>query len=84
MTRETPPLHISIRGVDKTATRMTELARMIGDAEYGTTFVNEAKTAQISEFYDLNGNLIKRITDNLLFYQVNAEYVKKYEQMILV
>ena len=63
---------------------MTELARMIGDAEYGTIFVNEAKTAQISEFYDLNGNLIKRVIDNLLFYQVNAEYIKKYEQMIIV
>ena len=84
LTRETPPFHISIRGSDDLAKRMTELSRSVGDAEYGTTFVNGLKSPEISEFYSANGILIRRIVDDMLNYQVGAEYVKKHERMILV
>lgn len=84
LTRETPPFHISIRGSDDLAKRMTELSRSIGDAEYGTTFVNGSKSPEIAEFYNENGLLIRRVVDDMLNYQVGSEYVKKHERMILV
>lgn len=84
LTKETPPFHISIRGSDDLAKKMTELSRTIGDAEYGTTFVSGGKSPEIAEFYNSNGILLKRIVDDMLFYQVGVDYVKKHERMILV
>lgn len=84
LTRETPPFHISIRGADELSKTMTELSRKMGDAEYGTTFVSGTKTPEVSEIYNSQGVLVNRVVDDLLFYQVGADYVKKHEKMIMV
>lgn len=84
LTRETPPFHISIRGADELSKIMTELSRKMGDAEYGTTFVSGTKTPEVSEIYNSQGVLVNRVVDDLLFYQVGADYVKKHEKMIMV
>ena len=40
LTRESPPLHVSIRSNDEHGKKLASLVREMGDTDYGTTIVN--------------------------------------------
>ena len=84
LTREAPPLEVTVRGIDEAAERMTELAKRIGHAENGTTFVSGMKTPEMTQLFDENGNLMRSFIDDQLQYCASASYVKKHAEMIQV
>lgn len=84
LTREAPPFHIMVRGVDSSSQQITDIAKRIGDPEKGTTFVSGMKTPEMTLLFDENGTLVRSFVDDDLMKRVGCAYVKKHAEMINV
>ena len=84
LTREAPPLEVTMRGIDQPAERMTALAKRLGLPDNGTTFVSGMKTPEMTMVLDKNGYLVRSFIDDQLQYCASASYVKKHAEMIQV
>ena len=84
LTREAPPLEVTVRGIDEPAGRITELAKRMGQAENGATFVSGMKTPEMTQLFDENGYLVRSFVDDEMQYCTSASYVKKHAEMIQV
>ena len=84
LTRESPPLHLSIRSNDEHGKRLASLVREMGDSEFGTTIVNNRTTPQGSILYDADGQMRSRSISDEMIRQAGNEFVLKHKTMIEV
>ncbi|KNB42692.1 pseudouridine-metabolizing bifunctional protein [Blastocystis sp. subtype 4] len=82
LTRESPPLHVSIRSNDEHGKKLASLVREMGDTDYGTTIVNNRITPQGSILYDVEGHVISRSVSDEMIRQAGNEFVLKHKAMI--
>lgn len=84
LTREAPPLRISIRSDDLAGRRLGELSREMGDMEYGTTVVSGRHTSEAMVILSEKGETIRHCVDDELMMQAGDGFVVKHNAMIEV
>ena len=84
LTREAPPLRISIRSDDLAGRRLGELSREMGDMEYGTTVVSGRHTPEGMVVLSEKGEVIRHCVDDELMMQAGDGFVVKHNAMIEV
>lgn len=84
LTREAPPLRISIRSDDFAGRRLGELSREMGDMEYGTTVVSGRHTPETMVVLNEKGEVIRQCVDDELMMQAGDGFVVKHNAMIEV
>ncbi|KAK8810023.1 hypothetical protein WA538_003575 [Blastocystis sp. DL] len=82
LTREAPPLRISIRSDDLAGRRLGELSREMGDMEYGTTVVSGRHTPEGMVVLSEKGEVIRHCVDDELMMQAGDGFVVKHNAMI--
>lgn len=84
LTRESPPLHVSLRSNDDHGKKLAYLVREMGDAEYGTTIVNNRITPEGSILYDADGQVVSKFVSDEIIRQAGDGFVVKHKTMIEV
>lgn len=84
LTRESPPLHITLRSNDQAGNAIGSFAHEIGDGEYGTTVVNERRSPECSCLYDDQGRMVSIRRNDDLFRQAGDDFVQKHQHVIEV
>ena len=82
--KESPPLHISLRGTDPAASRLNQLDAQFGETDFGVSFIQGGKTPERSVVLDAEGRVVCQGSSDLLVRQASEGFVQKFADYLRV
>ena len=84
LVKESPPLHVSFRGNDAAAARLSQLDADFGETDLGVTFLHGGQTPERSRVVDGNGRVLSEGRSDGLIRQASEGFVKKFADYLRV
>ena len=84
LVKESPPLHVSFRGNDAAAARLSRLAADFGETEFGVTVIPGGRTPERSVVVDGSGRVLNEGRSERLVRQASEAFVKKFADYLRV
>ena len=84
LVKESPPLHVSFRGNDAAAARLSQLDADFGETDLGVTFIHGGQTPERSRVVDGSGRVLSEGRSDGLVRQASEGFVKKFADYLRV